>query len=158
LGVPFADRGARTDEYIAALRELWSVEEPTFKGRFVAFERAYCRPQPVNRSVPIIVGGHSPAAARRAGRLGDGFFPARDAPTDLIAIAREAAKSQGRDPDALEITTSMPKELDEVEALSRRGVRRLLVPATGGVGLQARIRGPEDVGTWAEVISRYSAV
>src|SRR5215472_6581232 len=38
LGVPFADRGARTDEYIAALRELWSAEEPTFKGRFVAFE------------------------------------------------------------------------------------------------------------------------
>jgi probable F420-dependent oxidoreductase len=77
LGVPFAERGARMDEYISAMRELWSADKPTFKGRFVAFEGAYCRPQPVNKSVPIIVGGHSEAAARRAGRLGDGFFPAR---------------------------------------------------------------------------------
>ena len=85
LGVPFAERGARTDEYIVAMRELWSADKPTFKGRFVAFEGAYCRPQPVNKSVPIIVGGHSEAAARRAGRLGDGFFPARGAPAELIA-------------------------------------------------------------------------
>ena len=60
--------------------ELWSADKPTFKGRFVTFEGAYCRPQPVNKSVPIIVGGHSEPAARRAGRLGDGYFPARGAP------------------------------------------------------------------------------
>jgi probable F420-dependent oxidoreductase len=157
LGVPFAERGARTDEYIAAMRELWSADEPTFKGRFVSFERAYCRPRPVNRSVPVIIGGHSQAAARRAGRLGDGFFPARGAPADLISIARQMAKAEGRDPGKLEITASMPEDLNEIEALRRLGVRRLLVPAAGGAGLKAQIRGPEDLGKWAEVIRRYSA-
>ena len=72
LGVPFNERGARTDENILAMRELWSADAATFKGRFVAFENAYCRPQPVAKRVPIIVGGHSEPAARRAGRLGDG--------------------------------------------------------------------------------------
>jgi len=83
LGVPFEERGARTEDYIAAMRELWSADRPTFQGRFVAFTEAYCRPQPVNKSVPIIVGGHTEAAARRAGRLGDGFFPAVRVPAQL---------------------------------------------------------------------------
>ena len=121
LGVPFAERGARTDEYIGAMRELWSADKPTFKGRFVAFEGAYCRPQPVNKSVPIIVGGHSEAAARRAGRLGDGFFPARGAPAQLIAIARKAAEAAGRDPAKLEITASLPDDLASLRQSLARG-------------------------------------
>jgi len=155
LGVPFAERGARTDEYIAAMRELWSADKPTFNGRFVSFKEAYCRPQPVNRRVPIIVGGHSEAAARRAGRLGDGYFPARGAPADLIAVARKAAEAAGRDPDKLEITASMPDDEAELAAMARAGVARVLVPATGGAGLPARIRGPEDLASWTPVIERH---
>ncbi|HZT47809.1 MAG TPA: LLM class F420-dependent oxidoreductase [Hyphomicrobiaceae bacterium] len=157
LGVPFAGRGARTDEYIAAMRELWSADKPTFNGRFVSFKEAYCRPQPVNKRVPIIVGGHSEAAARRAGRLGDGYFPARGAPADLIAIARRAAEAAGRDPDKLEITASMPDDEAELAAMARAGVARVLVPATGGAGLPARIRGPEDLASWTPVIERHRA-
>jgi len=158
LGVPFAERGARTDEYIAALRELWSAEAPTFKGRFVAFERAYCRPQPAAKRVPIIVGGHSKAAARRAGRLGDGFFPARGAPAELIAVARKAAEAAGRDPDKLAVTASLPDDLGELESMRRLGVTRVLVPAGGGTGLAARIRGPEDLAGWRDTIERYRAL
>lgn len=158
LGVPFAERGARTDEYIAALRELWSAEAPTFKGRFVAFERAYCRPQPAAKRVPIIVGGHSEAAARRAGRLGDGFFPARGAPAELIAVARKAAEAAGRDPDKLAVTASLPDDLGELESMRRLGVTRVLVPAGGGTGLAARIRGPEDLAGWRDTIERYRAL
>jgi probable F420-dependent oxidoreductase len=155
LGVPFAERGARTEEYIAAMRELWSAEKPSFKGRFVAFAGAYCRPQPVDKSVPIIVGGHSEAAARRAGRVGDGFFPARGAPADLIAIARTAAREAARDPDKLEITVSLPDDLAELDALIRLGVTRVLVPSAGGAGLPSRIRGPEDLAKWTEIIDAY---
>jgi probable F420-dependent oxidoreductase len=155
LGVPFAERGARTDEYIAAMRELWSAERPTFRGRFVAFEGAYCRPQPANKSVPIIVGGHSEAAALRAGRLGDGFFPARGASAELIATARRAAAAAGRDPDRLEVTASLPDDLGELDRLRALGVTRVVVPAAGGAGLKARIRGPEDLAQWTEVIAAH---
>jgi probable F420-dependent oxidoreductase len=158
LGVPFKERGARMDEYIAAMRELWSAEAPTFNGRFVAFERAYCRPQPVNKGVPIIIGGHSQAAARRAGRLGDGFFPARGAPADLITIARKAAEAAGRDPEKLEISASLPDDLSELEGMRRLGVTRVLVPATGGTGLDARIHGPEDLAHWAPIVDRYRSL
>ena len=80
LGVPFADRGPRTDEYVAAMRTLWKDECASFHGRFVNFDNVFCRPLPPGRRVPIIVGGDTAAAARRAGRLGDGYFPARGAP------------------------------------------------------------------------------
>ena len=146
------------DEYIQALRELWAGDAPTFRGRYVAFAGAYCRPQPVNKSVPIIVGGHSEPAARRAGRLGDGFFPARGASAELIAIARQAAHTAGRDPAKLEITVSLPDDLAELETLRRLGVTRVLVPATGGAGLPARIGGPDELATWRQVIERYATV
>ena len=105
--------------------------------------------------MPIVVGGHSEAAARRAGRLGDGYFPARGAPAELIAMARKAAAAAGRDPDKLEVTVSLPDDLAELDALRRLGVTRVLVPATGGAGLQARIRGPQDLADWTQIIERY---
>ena len=141
LGVPFAERGARTDEYIKAMRELWSADKPTFKGRFVAFEGAYCRPQPVNKSVPIIVGGHSEAAARRAGRLGDGFFPSIGAQVDimpLLDVVRRSAEQAGRDPAAIELILGCPGALPNsgvdpraaVEERIARGAGCLALPVT----------------------------
>lgn len=155
MGAAFEQRGARTDEYIAVLRELWGSDRPTFKGRFVTFQDAYCRPQPVNKTVPIIVGGHSEAAAKRAGRLGDGFFPARGAPADLFALARKAAAEAGRDPAKLEITVSMPEDPAELPALAALGVNRVLVPSSPMAGLRQMIRGPEDVAAWRDTIDRY---
>jgi probable F420-dependent oxidoreductase len=158
LGVPFAERGKRTDEYIEAMRVLWSAERPTYSGRFVSFKDAYCRPQPANGTVPIIVGGHSEAAARRAGRLGDGYFPPRDAPADLLAVARKAAADAGRDPARLEVTASLPASLDDIPALARAGVSRLLVPASGMAGLPVVVRGPEDVAKWRDTLQRFADV
>src|SRR6266571_4992807 len=91
LGAPFEDRGPRTDEYVAAMRLLWSQECASYTGRFVSFEQVFCRPLPAERRIPIIVGGDSKAAARRAGRLGDGYFPARPAPPELFDEMRRAA-------------------------------------------------------------------
>ncbi len=59
IGVPFAERGARTDEYLAAMRAIWTQPKPAYHGRFVSFEGVQAHPQ---RNIPIVVGGHTPAA------------------------------------------------------------------------------------------------
>jgi probable F420-dependent oxidoreductase len=135
LGVPFADRGPRTEEYVEAMRALWSQDEPTFSGATVSFTGAVMRPRPVAGSVPVVVGGHSPAAARRAGRVGDGFFPGKGDLPALLEEVRKSAAEAGRDPDAIEITWSGASVLgggdgavDEVGRLAELGVCRLVVP------------------------------
>ena len=137
IGVPFGDRGARADEYVAALRSLWTEDSATFHGDYTRFDNCILRPRPAQGVVPVHVGGHSPAAARRAGRLGDGFFPAGASHDDfagLLATARGAAADAGRDTDALEVSFGGngafgPNALDEVKALADLGVDRVIVPA-----------------------------
>jgi probable F420-dependent oxidoreductase len=130
IGVPFSERMDRTDEYIEALRALWSDDE-TFSGRFTSFANARSFPKPMQKpGVPIVVGGHTKAAARRAGRLGDGFFPAR--PQDIAALLDEmkrAAKDAGRDPDAIEVTTGGPPNIDFAKSLADQGVSRIVMPS-----------------------------
>lgn len=158
LGASFDDRGARMDEYIAAMRELWSADRPSFRGRFVRFDGAHCRPRPRSGRVPIIVGGHSQAAARRAGRLGDGFFPARGAPAELFDLARRTAEEHGRDPGALEFSASLPDDLQDLPKLARAGVSRVLVPVTPMAGLATAISGPEDALRWKGRIGDMAAL
>ena len=158
IGADFDRRGPRTDEYVAAMRALWTEDAPTFRGETVSFEAAYCRPQPAQGSIPIIVGGHSPAAARRAGRLGDGFFPARGLDADLVRLVRDTARDHGRDPDAVEITASLPDDLADIPRLADLGVTRLLVPITPMAGMAAPIHTIDDVTGWREHIERYADV
>jgi len=135
LGVPFDNRGRRTDEYIAALRALWTQEVASFSGEFTSFENVYSRPLPVQRPIPIVIGGHSPRAARRAGELGDGFFPAsaswEDLPGLVIAV-REHAERSGRDPAEIEVTMGTRPEREWVERLTAAGVDRIVVASGYG--------------------------
>ena len=156
IGASFSDRAARTDEYVAVLRTLWAEARPSFTGEFIRFDGAYCRPRPVNGTVPIHVGGHSPAAARRAGRLGDGFFPARGNPVELVEMARDAATAAGRDPDALEITLSCPENLSDLPALKELGVHRVLVPVNSTPGMVEAARNPEGVLAWRSRIEEFA--
>lgn len=141
LGVPFERRGARVDEYIQAMRVLWDADDASFNGEFVSFEAMSCNPKPARGRVPIIVGGHSPAAARRAGRLGDGFFPATGAQVDvapIIEMVRREASEAGRDPAAIAVMTGCPDALpgsgkDPLAAVAEReaaGVDRIALPIT----------------------------
>jgi probable F420-dependent oxidoreductase len=130
IGVPFDERVGRTEEYVSALRALWSSDE-TFSGDFSSFSNARSYPKPVQQDgIPIVVGGHTKAAARRAGRLGNGFFPANPATIgDLVDEMRRAAKDAGRDPDAIEVTTGGPPSVDFAKSLADQGVGRIVMPA-----------------------------
>ncbi len=131
IGVPFEERAARTDEYIEALRVLWRDDEPTFEGRYTSFDRAKSYPKPVQSPIPIHVGGHTRAAARRAGRLGDGFFPGRSSDEDLRPLLdemRAAANDAGRDADAIEVTAGGVFDLDGVNRFADAGVDRIVIP------------------------------
>ena len=135
LGVPFENRGARTDEYVAAMRALWNDDPATFKGEFVAFERCHSNPKPVQPGgIPIVVGGHSQAAARRAGRLGNGFFPGRYRDEELrplLETMRASATEAGRDPAAIEITAGGALDLGGVQRFADLGVGRVVIPPLG---------------------------
>jgi probable F420-dependent oxidoreductase len=134
LGIPWERRAARTDEYVEVLRAYWSQDVASFSGEFTTFDRAKSFPKPVNRSIPVHVGGHTEAAARRAGRLGDGFFPAQGKPEELehlFSVMRDAAVEAGRDPDAIEITAGAAFDPDAIKRMADLGVSRLVVPAFG---------------------------
>lgn len=129
IGVPFEERVDRTEEYVNALRALWSQDE-TFDGKFTSFTRARSNPKPVQEGgIPIVVGGHTKAAARRAGRIGNGFFPARAGNMgELIAECRKAAEGAGRDPDAIEITTGGLPTVEFAKQMEDAGAHRLVIP------------------------------
>ncbi len=137
LGVPFAGRGQRTEEAIAAMRALWSQEQASYDGTTTSFQSCFLRPQPPGGTIPVHVGGHSEAAAQRAGRIGDGFFPfgvTRDELTSLLAVMGRAAEKAGRDPESIEVTvqsnlTTAEAALAEVLTLQKLGATRVIVPA-----------------------------
>jgi probable F420-dependent oxidoreductase len=149
LGVPFEDRGDRTDEYIRALRVLWSEGPATFEGETATFGPVYSRPRPVQGTIPIVIGGHSKRAARRAGELGDGFFPndpSYERVAELIAHARRCAEDAGRDPEALEITVGSKPEPAVIERWAEAGADRVVVGNLGVDGV--RIFGEQVIAEW----------
>ena len=146
LNIPWDRRGARNDEYIAAMRALWAGPHAEFHGEFVDFPPVTCSPRPVQSSIPILVGGDTPTALRRAARIADGYFPGEGNPAKLgtlIADLRVVTEQHGRDPDEIEINAmfGMPTgdPLKRAEQLHALGVGRIMVPAfsfAGPAGLQ----------------------
>lgn len=143
-GVDFTTRGLRADEAIDVLRLLWAGDEHgvSFDGEFFTFTSLTSFPKPLG-PLPIHIGGSSPAAARRAGLRGDGYFPGgglteqeRAAQIDLM---RETARAAGRDPAALEVTrwASIDMTADDVAQHAEAGVARLVVaPASADLSEQ----------------------
>jgi probable F420-dependent oxidoreductase len=136
LGVPWERRGARNDEYIAAMRALWAGPHAEYHGEFVDFPQVTCSPRPVGGTIPILVGGDTPAAIRRAARLADGYFPGTTDPEKLAALIAElgeAAKTAGRDPGEIAINAifgpQMADPIPGAEQLAEAGVARAMLPA-----------------------------
>lgn len=135
LGVPWERRGARNDEYIAAMRALWAGPHAEFHGEFVDFEPVTCSPRPVQTSIPVLVGGDTDAAINRAVRLADGYFPGEgnlDRLAALITRLRQACEAAGRDPDSIEINAMFGAQMADpvagAEQLAALGVGRAMVP------------------------------
>lgn len=134
LGVTRAERAARTDEFLAAMTELWQADTASFAGRFVAFDGIVQRPLPVQRPYPpIVVGGHSPAAHRRAVRSGHGWYGWQldlEQTAQALRELQAAAELHPRPDDLgeLEITITPPGGLvnaDSARRYAALGVSRL---------------------------------
>ena len=121
-GVPFKERGRRTDEAIRIMRLLWAEDEVTFAGEFWRLERITVLPKPVQRPMPVWIGGNSEAAMRRAGRLGDGWIPSF-IPPEAFRIGVEKtqafAAEAGREVPADHFGTLCYFHLDDDPAAAR---------------------------------------
>ena len=134
LGVPFARRGARTTEYIAAMRRTWATDVTSFFGEFVRFNAVRVYPKPVRaRKIPVILGGTTDAALQRAATLGDGWYgfnlAVADVP-DQVGKLASYCREHGRDPQSVTVAVSLrdggPELLPELAAA---GVTELVVVA-----------------------------
>jgi probable F420-dependent oxidoreductase len=158
MGSAYAQRGAITDESIAVMRALWTQDEPRFEGKHYRFAGMRFSPTPLQKpSIPIVVGGVSRAAIRRAARLGDGWQPLGMSPEALgqgMATLREEARACGRDSSQIPISIAMSMAkaragrhalgttADEIiknaESYARVGVETLVISANTGDPNEAR--------------------
>jgi probable F420-dependent oxidoreductase len=157
FGVPYARRGAWTDEAIRIMRACWHEDRVSFTGEFFRFEGLGCRPRPAGGTIPIWIGGHTDRALRRVVGLGDGWhaaFPTPQALGDGIARLRQACTKAGRDPATLTISARLGLSarrpagdlLAELRALRDLGVAHVI--------LETRMR---DVAEMAETYERFAS-
>jgi probable F420-dependent oxidoreductase len=136
---PYDKRGAVSDEYIRAFKELWTSDNPTFAGKYCSFANVAFAPKPVQKPhPPIWVGGESPVALRRAGRLADAWYPIGSNPrypvatpaqfADFAASVKQYAQEAGRHPSSVDFAYSANWYNDQQAQTLPDGQRR---PLTG---------------------------
>jgi probable F420-dependent oxidoreductase len=135
LGVPFSRRGARAAEYVTALRVLWQQQPASFDGEFVRFSAIRVKPQPLRHSIPIVVGGNSDIALRRAALWGDGWY-GFNLPDVATAVERATELARltadgGRDPSEVNIAVALADvRPTDVRALTAAGIAELVLVAS----------------------------
>jgi probable F420-dependent oxidoreductase len=149
LKIDFRTRGARTDEAIGAIRALWREDPSTFTGKHFNFKELRSFPKPIQKGgIPIHIGGHSPAAVRRAARLGDGFFPAPgnlNVLKDLFGKLREECAKIGRNPAEVELSAAGRLTPDLIKTFQDMGVSRAMTMVPGA-DRDSISRGLEKIG------------
>ncbi|MGH3404086.1 MAG: LLM class F420-dependent oxidoreductase [Streptosporangiaceae bacterium] len=146
LGVPFARRGARLIEYLAAMRQLWCCDVASFEGEFVRFRDVRIYPKPVrDRRIPVILGGNSDSALDRVAACADGWYGfnvAADSVAGRLAALAEAARGRGRDPRSLHVAVAVPDcGPGDLSELAAAGVDEFVV-------VSAPPADPADVAGW----------
>lgn len=142
-GVSWPRRGVRADEYIEAMKALWRDRRSTYQGEFVSFEDVICFPKPIQQPAPpILVGGISRAAARRAARHGDGWYGWKLTVEELdgcLAMIDEELEAAGRTRDGFRLYLGMPHHgdprdlVDYLGEVESRGIEQF----TFGLGLSS---------------------
>ena len=139
MGVPFERRGARFDEYIAAMRKIWSADVVEHDGEFVKWSGFKSHPLPLQDPFPVVIGGTKGKAFERVAKFGQGWFAPTAQPDELRADLEKlsaACAAEGRDPASVEITCMWipAMGLDGVSQYRDLGVDRFVipVPALGG--------------------------
>jgi probable F420-dependent oxidoreductase len=140
IGVPMEGRGSRADDYLAAMRALWGQEAPAHSGPHVRFDQVDAHPRPVQRPLPVVVGGHTRAAHRRAARDADGWYGFL---VGLRAMAEQrdglrAAIREGGRQQPMHVSVTPPRVLDPevVRAYGELGVHRLIVAPPPNLSLE----------------------
>ncbi len=140
LGVAFHERGARANEYLAAMRAIWSEEKPAYHGRHVSFQGVQAFPHPVQQPTPpIVIGGRAPAVLRRTVEQANGWYGFAldlDETANVLAELREAAERYHRPASLGELEISVAPRIPIDKQTSQRfaelGVHRLiLIPPQG---------------------------
>jgi probable F420-dependent oxidoreductase len=133
ISAPFDQKGPRTEEFLAAMIALWSMEKPEYQGRFVAFRGINAMPRPVQKPHPeIVFGGHSKQAYSRAARLAKGWFGFAldlEATAKCVEGLKGACSEAGRRFDDLELSVT-PRgrvDIDNVKRFADLGVSRLIL-------------------------------
>jgi probable F420-dependent oxidoreductase len=140
-GVPVKERARRTDEAIKIMREVWSGEPVTYEGQFWQLTDVVVRPAPKQNPMPLWIGGNSEAAARRAGRLGDGWIPSFIAPEQLrsgIRVTLDHAEQAGRDFEIDHFGALMYFFLDDDPAVAEEMARPYIPPGRASAETLAR--------------------
>ncbi len=138
MGVPFERRGARFDDYVAAMRKVWSGEVVEHQSDFLDWTGFKSYPLPVQNPMPVIMGGTKGRIYERIARYGDGWFVPGGDPSELrgqIAELHQVCESMDRDPAEIEITCMWPGQggVESLQALADAGVHRA-VTFTLGLG------------------------
>jgi len=155
---PFAERGAVTDEYVAAFKTLWTEQKPLIEGKYVHYNRLLLEPKPTQKPhPPIWVGGESGPSLRRAAKLGDAWYPIgtnNKAPFDSlarykagVARLRQLTAAAGRDPDAVALTYRIKRYGKDVPDRAGDGERRLFSGTDSDI--IGDIHALEDIGVTA---------
>jgi len=130
---PFEERGKVTDEYLKLMRAAWTTDPLSFEGKYYTVRDVHVLPKPVQRpTIPVWIGGHTGAALRRAGTLGDAWHPIGMRPPALLVPDEYAAKVKeihdwarraGRDPKSIALTLRVPMEVRAKGAKAAAGER-----------------------------------
>jgi len=160
LGKEFGNRGRRMSEQIVLLRELWNEATVSFDGEFEQVVGAGLAPRPIQRPIPIWIGGMSDAAYRRVGRLADGWFPQVRPGADLdhaLGVIGDAAVAEGRDPSSIGMEGRVEWQPDDPDKFVR-AVERWREAGATHVGINTMNAGLSGVADHLEAISAAAKV